>query len=581
MRILGLNHDMHISSAALLDGGKVRAAAAEERFNRRKRCRTFPDAAMAYCLADAGLAIEDIDAFAASWNPGAYFINFNPVFSDHRRHMAEHLFSVPDNLISRFPAAMRRCGHIEQDIRLEGGRCRVHYVSHHRAHAANAFFLSPFENAAIMTADSQGETEATTFSVGRGTGIERLKSLDYPQSLGAFYATMTEFLGFRPNADEWKVMALASFADVAKNKYYRLMTEEMARPTEAGGYEFDLTFFNGFNRDTPNLYAEKMAERFGSPRTPDSPLEERHHEIAAALQRVTEDITLHCLEWLHEETGLDALGVSGGLFMNSVLNGVIERKGPFERVFVSSAPDDSGNAIGAALYLNHAINGEERVEPARHGFFGPRYDNDEIAATLARFGLEARRSEDAALDAARLIADGRVIGWLQGRMEFGQRALGARSILADPRAPGMKDKVNRAVKFREPFRPFAPAVLGDAARDWFDLGPTRDIPFMEKVIPVRPEKRPLIPAVVHVDGSARLQTVDPETAPMLHRLIERFAEMTGVPLVLNTSFNLNGEPIVCSPEDAIRTFYSCGLDCLVIGDYVLDKRAGAGHSRDY
>ena len=571
-RILGLNHDMFIASAALLEDGHIVAAAAEERFTREKRSRAFPANAIGYCLAEAGCEITEVDYFATSWNPGVYFQKYNPLLSARRRHLGEHLYAVPDSLIALYPEDRRQCEHLYQEVTLSGGDCRIYYVSHHRAHAANAFLLSPFEEAAILTADAQGEVESTTFATGRGGRIDTIATVNYPQSIGAFYATFTEFLGFHANADEWKVMALAAFADW-DNAFYRMLKDEVVRFLPEGGYEFDLTFFNGFNRDLPNLYTAKLVDRFGPPRGLDDPIEARHHEIAAALQRVAEELARHMLIWLHQATGMRRLAVSGGFFMNSVLNGKLARDTPFDEVFISSCPDDSGNALGAACYLYNHILGQPRGEAMRHNFLGPAFDGAAIAEALARYRVPARQVNDVEDATARLISEGKLVGWFQGRMEFGQRALGNRSILADPRDAAVKDKVNLAVKYREPFRPFAPAVLAEAAADYFDIEPGAGSPFMERVYPVRADRRARIPAVTHVDGSGRLQTVERDTNPRFHRLIEAFGEITGVPVLLNTSFNLNGEPIVCTPTDAIRSFFSCGLDVLVMGDFVVTKGA--------
>ncbi len=570
MRILGINHDMFISSAALIEDGRIVAAAPEERFTRVKRTRDFPIHAIRYCLKEAGCRIEDVDYVASSWNPGVYFKKFNPLFSGRRRWKTEYLYSVPDHILSLYPDEERDVDYVFQHIRLFGADCKIYYITHHRAHAANAFLLSPFEEAAILTADAQGEFESTTFGYGRGHQITVYQSILYPQSLGGFYSTFTEYLGFRPNSDEWKVMALAAFADW-ENVYYKILKDEVVKLLPDGRYEFDLTFFKGYNVEQPNLYTEKLVDRFGPPRPPGGELHTRHYEIAAAMQRVAEEIAFHMLHWLYAQTRSKNIVVSGGFFMNSVLNGKILRYTPFENIFISSCPDDSGNAIGAALYLYNHILGHEQREPLRHNFFGPEYDEEEIRRTLEKYNVRARRVDDAAAYCARLVSEGKLVGWFQGRMEFGQRALGNRSILADPRDPRTKDRVNLAVKYREPFRPFAPAVLAEEAHAYFEMDDGVGVPFMEKVYPIRPEKRAVIPAVTHVDGSGRLQTVDRETNPRFHRLIEEFRRITDVPVVLNTSFNLNGEPIVCTPTDAIRTFFSCGLDALVLGDYVVSK----------
>ncbi|MCB9832469.1 MAG: carbamoyltransferase [Planctomycetes bacterium] len=570
MRILGLNHDMFISSAALIEDGRVVAAAAEERFNRAKRSRAFPEQAIRYCLAEAGIGIDEVDAFAASWNPAAYFRKFNPLFSNQRRHMAEHLYSVPDHLLRLFPSGEHGADWIEQRLPVMGAERRIIFVSHHRAHIGNAYHLSPFEDAAIITADSQGEYEATTFSVGRGGRTELLRAIDYPQSIGAYYSTFTEYLGFQPNSDEWKVMALGAYEE-GENPFDAILRDEVVTLLPDGGYEFDLSFFQGYMPEKPNLFSDRLLRAFGPPRLRDEPLEPRHYQIAAAVQRRSEDIAFHMMRKLHEQTGLDRLCLAGGFFMNSLLNGKILRETPFEQVFISSCPDDSGNAIGAALYVQNDVLGHLAREPMRHNYWGPEHDDDEIAATIERYGLVAERHDDIAAVCAAQLAEGKLVGWFQGRMEFGQRALGNRSILADPRRAATRDQVNLAVKYRESFRPFAPAILAEQANDWFDLPEGAAAPYMEQVHMVREDRREAIAAVVHADGSGRLQTVEAATNPRFHALISAFAALTGVPVVLNTSFNLNGEPVVCTPTDAIRTFHSCGLDVLALGSYLIRK----------
>ncbi|MFT7618902.1 MAG: carbamoyltransferase [Planctomycetota bacterium] len=570
MRILGLNHDMFISSAALIEDGQVIAAVAEERFTRDKMTRAFPRQSIQYCLDVAGIKIEDVDAVATSWNPGAYFRKFNPLVSDKRRHMAEHLFAVPDHLIDMFPEGDHTAPWLELRIPIMGHTCRVFYVTHHSAHAANAYHLSPFDDAAILTADSQGEYEATTWQHGQGDRIKKLKSIDFPQSLGAFYATFTEFLGFRPNSDEWKVMALGAYED-GQNPYDEILANEVVCLNDDGSYTFDLAFFQGFMPDKKNLYTDHMVSRFGTPRQTDEPLEMHHYQIAGAVQRRAEVIAFHMMKKLHEETGAKDLCVAGGFFMNSLLNGKIRENTPFENVFISSCPDDSGNAIGAALFAMNDILHHGTRSPQTHNYYGPEYSDNEISETIKKYGLQAEKCDDISETCADLLANGKLVGWFQGRMELGQRALGNRSILADPRCESTRDQVNLAVKYREKFRPFAPAILKEEAASWFDMAPDTLVPFMEQVHPVRAEKRSEIAACVHADGTGRLQTVDADTNPRFHALVSAFREKTGVPVVLNTSFNLNGEPVVCEPTDAIRTFFSCGLDALAMGNWLIKK----------
>ena len=572
MNVLGINFDMLISSAALIRDGEIVAAAAEERFTRRKQTREFPSSTVSYCFESGGISLEEVDYVASAWNPGVYFSKFNPIFSSQRRWKAEHLYSLPDNLLKHSNIKASNADYLLQKIGIGDSELEIYFVTHHRAHAANGFLLSPFEEAAILTADAQGEYETTTFGSGRGQSISIHQTILYPQSIGVFYATITDYLGYRPNSDEWKVMALASYAD-SNSIYYRLMKDKVIRLLPEGKFELDLTYFNGFNHEQPNLYTQKLVDVFGPARMSDQPIESRHYEIASALQRVTEETTFHMLHWLHQKVRTPNLAVSGGVFMNAVMNGKIVDNTPFENVFISSCPDDSGNALGAALYLyNHVFDKPERITLS-HNYFGPKFSNNDIKQVLDSFKVEAEYIEDIARKTAEFLREGKLVGWFQGRMEFGQRALGNRSILADPRDSEVKNRVNRAVKYREDFRPFAPAVLKEFSSTFFELPEDVSVPFMEKVFTIRKEKRKEIPSVMHVDYTGRLQTVDRETNPLFYSLIEQFGQLTEVPMVLNTSFNLNGEPIVCTPKDALRTFFSCGLDILVMGNYVVKKES--------
>jgi len=571
MRTIGINHDMLISSAALVEDGKIIAAAAEERFTRQKHTRAFPKNAIAYCLREAEVSIEDIDSFASSWNPGVYLQKFNPLASNQRRSKTEYLYAVADHVAQLFPEDKRASDFVTQNFDYQDGQRKIHYITHHRTHAASAYYLSPFSEAAVFTADAQGEIESTTWGVGQEGKLEVQGAIDYPHSLGNLYGTLTEFLGYQANSDEWKVMALASFAS-SEDYYFKKLKNNLYSLSNDGIYTLNLNHFQGYLHEKPNLFAKDLVELLGPPRSPNAPLEDRHYAIASALQQTIEDILAHSLQALSKRTKLKNLTLSGGVFMNSVFNGVVLERTPFENVFIPSCPDDSGNALGAALYMQHQATGLPRHSHQAHNFYGPSYSDSEIDSILAKSGLEAKILSNAPEEAARRISQGEVIGWFQGRMEFGQRALGNRSILADPRDDQSKERVNAAIKFREAYRPFAPAVLAPAAKDWFNLGPYESAPFMEKVRPVSENKRSLIPAVTHVDGSGRLQTVERATNPLFYNLIESFEKLTKVPIVLNTSFNLNGEPVVESPEDAIRTFYSCGMDSLFLGSRLLTKK---------
>ena len=569
MRVLGISSDLWLSSAALVEDGRVVAAAAEERFSRQKLSRAFPAGAIAWCLEHAGIGLGEVDRVAVPWNVGAHLRAASGRWTAVPRWRGEYLATIPAGLA-------RLAGHPEierVETRLAGPEldARVVYVDHHEAHAAAAFYLSPFERAAVLTVDGKGEEETATLGRAEGRSIEKLHAVHMPHSLGLFYGAFTQFLGFRPDSDEWKVMALASYGTPGTDLHEKVRA--MVELRDDGGFELDLSYFTYYLHDNlrPFLYSPKLEEALGPARRRDSELGSAHHDLARAVQEVFEETCAHMLGHLHRRTGERDVVVAGGAAMNSVYNGRILRTTPFERAFVPSCPDDSGTSVGAALAVCFGEEPACERHEHRHNFWGPSFSDAEVRETIARYKLPARRLADPAGEAARRLADGQILGWFQGAMEFGQRALGHRSILADPRDTRAKDRVNLAVKYREAFRPFAPAVLAERAEEWFDLEPGVRVPFMEKVYPVREERRAAIPAVTHVDGSGRLQTVTREESPRFHELIRRFEEATGVPVVLNTSFNLNGEPIVCTPTDAIRTFYSCGLDALVLGDHLLEK----------
>lgn len=569
MRILGLLSQFWISSAALLKDGKIVAGAAEERFNREKMSRKFPHTAINYCLKEGGIKIDDVDYIAVGWNPGIHIRSYNRRFSETSRWHAEFLYNIPNSILRH--RADKHIPYVEQIFKHPKGETKIIYVTHHLAHAANAFYLSPFKEAAILTADGRGEDETASFCVGKNNKITEIKTVIHPQSLGNFYSSVTQFLGFEPHSDEWKVMALASYG-IRNNAYYKKLKRILTLLPD-GTFELDLSYFDYYLHDKLHYYSPKFSELFGGAREVDDPIQQRHKEIAAALQQITEEALSHMLHWLHKKTKQKNLVVSGGVFMNSVFNGKITEISPFKNVFISSCPDDSGISIGAAAYVHHDILKLPRMKPQEHNYYGPEFSNAEIMDAIKKYKLTAMHKADIEKYAASLLFDGKIIGWFQGKMEFGQRALGNRSILADPRRSEMKDLVNRSVKYREGFRPFAPSILEERVAEYFECAKAARVPFMERVFQIREEKRTLIPAVTHVDGSGRLQTVSRSSNPRYYDLIKEFERLSGIPVVLNTSFNLKGEPIVMTPTDAIRTFMSSGLDALVMGSYVLTKGA--------
>lgn len=569
MNILGLNFSEINSSAALVSEGKVVAASPEERFNRQKQFRGHPKQALAFCLERNGLALSDCAAIAQGWNPGANWEKFNPLLSNNRRDRSEYFYSVADHLLN----ADRSIG-VGDWVRMEQDRSTglppIYFVQHHRCHAANAFFLSPFEEAAILTSDFRGELECTSFSHGKGHAIETLDVQKMPHSLGAFYATFTELLGYRPDNDEWKVMALSAF-DVD----HASMLEKL-RSTytllQGGLLELDQSYYKASIYDQPHLFTQKLVDLLsGRVGIPFEEPADWHLCVAKAMQTAAEEIAVHFLNHLHDLTQSDNLAVAGGFFMNSVFNGRIIERTPFKNVFIPFAPTDAGNSIGAALYVHHCIFEQSRTQGRTTSYLGPQFDDTEIRAALERRSVRYETVENPAQTAAQHLEQGRIVAWFQGAMEFGDRALGNRSILADPQRAETKDKINSMIKYREPYRPFAPVVPADEVEKYFEVESGFSCPFMEKVVPVRQEFRETLGAVTHVDGSGRVQTVAEEDNPLFHALLREFEALSGMPIVLNTSFNINGEPIVLSPDDAITTFFNSGLEVLVLGSQVLVK----------
>jgi len=565
MKILGICHDVLICSAALIVDGRVVSAIPEERLDRRKQSRVFPTLAIQRCLADAGLELSDLDEVAIAWNPSIELENMPGGYLT-RRWRTEHLSQVPAQL-------MRIAGaKASNELTMTGtaeAAPPITFVNHYDSHVGNAFYLSPHEEAAIVVLDGRAERQTSLLARGSGAKVERLSEVRFPHSLGLFYGAITQFVGFRPDSDEWKVMALASYAQ-GDNEFYEPMSR-LVRVHEDGTFDLALDFFEFYNFFDGRMYSDKFVKLFGAPRRKSDPLDGRHERLAGAMQRVFEESVTKVLTALHRRTGLDNLVATGGCFMNSVYNGKITEKTPFKQAFITSCPDDSGTAIGAALWL-HAQRTGKRSEPERHNYWGPEYSDAACLDVATRFRIpNVEVCQDVAGRAAQDLVDGKIIGWFQGRMEFGQRALGNRSILLDPRRKDGKDVVNAAIKFREAFRPFAPAILAEHVAEWFECEPGTLVPFMEKVLMFRPEKRELVPAVVHSDGSGRLQTVDADSSIRYRQLIQQFERLTGVPIVLNTSFNLNGEPVVCSPDDALRTFYTCALDVLYLGNVRISK----------
>jgi len=585
--ILGLSAYYHDSAACLVRDGEIVAAAQEERFTRKKHDAGFPTHAVDYCLREGGLAAAELDSVAFYDKP---LLKFERLLENYCGVAPRGLRSF----LTAMPVWMKEKLFTRDQIRkaLGGYEGTILFAEHHESHAASAFYPSPFAEAAVLTMDGVGEWATSSYGVGRGKDLELVAELHYPHSLGMLYSAFTYYTGFKVNSGEYKVMGLAPYGDP---KYVDLILSKLVQLKDDGSFKLNIDYFNYVHGLTMTNGAFD-ALFGGPPRRPESRLTQREMDLAASVQVVTEEIMLRMARHVHRETGMANLCLAGGVALNCVGNGRLLREGPFERLWIQPAAGDAGGAVGVALAVYHKVLGNERRHRSEGdgmcgSYLGPAFSDDEIVAFLASAGAVAEKLPMGELidRTARLLAEEKVIGWLQGRMEFGPRSLGNRSILGDPRSTKMQAVMNLKIKFRESFRPFAPSVLREQLADWFDLDV--DSPYMLLVAPVRADRRiPMtaeqqrlfgidrlnvprssIPAVTHVDYSARIQTVHRETNPTYHELLSRFHQLTGCPVLVNTSFNVRGEPIVCTPRDAYLCFMRTEMDHLVLGPYLLDK----------
>jgi carbamoyltransferase len=561
MNIIGVSCFYHDAAAALIVDGKVIAAAEEERFTRRKHDSGFPRNAVRFCMDYASLAAADID-LAVHYEKPLKKLERALVTAKPHGDRATKLLEWD---LSSF---VHRESGIADTIREAIGRdVPVEYCEHHLAHAASVFYISPFREAAILTVDGVGEWATTCLFTGGGDGIHQLREIRYPDSIGLYYATMTSYLGFEVNEGEYKVMGLASYGTPTfDTEVSRLLTL-----FEDGSFRNSTEYFS-YTYDDERMFTDALIELLGPARKPTEPVTARHMNIAASVQKLCEAAVVNLARAARKETGLPNLCMAGGVAHNVVVNSRILRESGFERLFIQPAAGDSGNAIGGALYAWHKHRAPAwRPAASYDTCLGPSFPNVQVEEALKRFGAEYERVDaaDVPARAAELLAGDFVIGWFQGRMEFGPRALGCRSILGNAGNPAMKDILNARIKFREEFRPFAPAVLEEVSSDYFDHPDAS--PYMLFCPQVRADKKSVIPAVTHVDGTARMQTVSRELNPRFYDTIKAFGDLTGVPVVINTSFNVKGEPIVCTPDDALKCFYGTEMDFLVIGDFIVSK----------
>ncbi len=580
MYILGINAYHGDSSACLIKDGKVVTAAEEERFTREKHWAGFPEMAIKYCLEEAGIKLENIDHIAINRNPKA----------NVGKKLTYVLMRKPDlKLLMERVKNAKKWKSIEESIKQIFNveiKAKVHHIEHHRAHMASSFLVSPFEKAAILSIDGFGDFVSTAFGIGQGNKIEIFKRVYFPHSLGIFYEAMTQFLGFWKYGDEYKVMGLSAYG---KPKYMDIM-RDIVILTNDGTFELNLKYFRHhkekveyeWDNTTPfvgQLFSEKLEKVLGSPRKKDEPITQHHMDIAASMQKMFEEAVSHMLKYLYEEAEVDTLCLAGGAAMNSVMNGKVYSLTPFKEVFIPAGAADNGGAIGSAMDVWCEVLGNVRVHKMKHAYLGPSF-SEEYISNIIEDNKKILEKDNCKIEfiedesklysiIAEHIADGKVVGWFQGRMEWGARALGNRSILADPRRKDMRDILNLKIKHRERFRPFAPTILREDVKDYFEIDD--DVPFMEKVFLIKKKKRKLIPAVAHVDGTGRLQTIKEEQNQRYYRLIKEFMNKTGIPIILNTSFNEN-EPIVCKPEEALDCFLRTKMDVLVLERFVITRK---------
>ena len=593
MRILGLSAFYHDSAAALVEDGRIVAAAQEERFSRKKHDSGYPQQAIDYCLREAGIGLDAVDHVVFYDKP---FLKFERLLETYLsfapRGFASFRMAIPVWLKEKLFQKSLLKGHLKEVAPDFDWEQRLLFAEHHQSHAASAFYPSPFEEAVVLTMDGVGEWATTSAALGRGNSLEMIREIHWPHSIGLLYSAFTYYTGFKVNSGEYKVMGLAPYGEP---RYAQAILDNLVDLKPDGSFRLDQSYFD-YCTGLTMTNARFDALFGGPPRRPDKELlEPRHMDLAASVQAVVEEIVLRLTRGLAKDSGQKNLCLAGGVALNCVANGKVLRDGAFERLWIQPAAGDAGGALGAALAAYHGFLGQERrakgADAMQGGYLGPTYEQADIEARLTAAGARFAVLDEAGLCEACVaaLAEGRALGWFQGRMEFGPRALGARSILADPRGAAVQKALNLKVKYRESFRPFAPAVLRERVQDWFEL--EGDSPYMLLVAEVKRARqramtaeqqalfgldklnvpRSEIPAVTHVDYSARVQTVHKETNPRFHALLEGFEAETGCPVLVNTSFNVRGEPIVCTPEDAFRCFMGTGIEALAVGNCFLRK----------
>ncbi len=557
MYVLGINCYYHDAAACLIKDGNLIAAAEEERFTREKHTKKFPVNAINFCLKQAGITINDVDHIGYSYNP---WIRVKYAIPYIIKLLPKSLNLMISDVVNSEKNSLSIKNQIMKIYNIKEPKFQFHYLQHHLTHAASTFFVSEFKDSAILCVDACGEVFTTWYGYGQDNQLECIKQIKLPHSLGFVYSAVTEFVGFKVN-DEWKMMGLAPYG---QPNYYNEFAD-IIKDKPNGEFRIDTRYFDFQYAKNP-WYSKKFVELFGQPRIEDSPIEKKYEDISSSIQKRFEEIIINMANFLYQETGSKNLCLAGGCALNSVANGKILDETDFKNIYIQPAANDAGTSLGSSYLIYHQYLKQPRAYIMNHTYTGPSFTNEEIEQALIDNDLYYKDYKEIEKISASLIARGKILGWFQGKMEFGPRALGNRSILADPRRPEMKDLINSKVKYRESFRPFAPSILEEDTGIYFEN--TYPSPFMLLVYKVKEDKRETIPAVTHVDNTGRLQTVSKKVNPIYWNLINEFKKLTGISVILNTSFNIKGEPIVCTPQDAINTFLKTGIDYLAIGNFL-------------
>ena len=567
--ILGLNSGEFNSSACLLKNGEVKIAIQEERLNREKFTKKFPIKSIKKILENEKIEISDIDNVTIGWNPSRHMIKYNPLVSYFRSLREHNFYTITDNLLNT--KTDRDLGFFTKISYENNEFPNIYHIDHHMSHASNGFFLSNFNSAAILTCDFRGEYESTTFSLGSSNQIKKIDFQNLPNSLGKFYATFTELLGYKSDNDEWKVMAMSAYDYDCKEEIKKI--KKCYNLLDKGKFElvskyFEFSNFGNKNHfytnDLLDLFNIKKAEYNFSP-------SKKQIKIAKALQYCSEEIACHFLNHLYKLTKNKNLVVSGGFFLNSVFNGKIIKRTNFKNLFIPYAPSDTGNSIGSALYLHYGILKNKKKQINNNPFVGLNYQKDEVEKAIKRRKVNYKIIKNKHKFIAEQCFNNKVVAYFNGRMEFGDRALGCRSILGNPLSEKIKDKINLSIKYREKYRPFAPSIIEEQLDNYFSVNNCKKNPYMESVFEIKKNYIRKLPGITHLDSTARVQTVNNKTNPDFYKILLEFKKISGYPILLNTSFNINGEPIVCSPDDALNTFFNSGIDILVINNFMIEK----------